>query len=413
MMITAFREMKLLEMNSDTEEHDTMTKMRKVSTAADLFKHIQQSNAGPSRESAVSILGVQIAESPSSESINESQGDLECNSLSQLKMSGSDKNRFPASGQNPSLNMLNSDDDFTEKPDLLRFMQSLHEKTDKHTRMIEECKLVGNRSVALLSQVNAKLDILANQVNMKLDAFGSHHSHQTEPMCIETRNVPLSPIKSFEEFESVEKKANKQFIDAVVQYFGSMHGKNRYVGEGGTVCLQIVDYFFDREFLLNCSWTGTRRRLDKSNDLMNASKIPFHKFDGVINLFHRVVMFSDPLYPLVECQNFLKRCLRNAQQRFREIKGIRAPVARRKRKRNTNQSVLFSMADEKEHQNNENNEEEEQLLKYEGPDEMDITQSETVIVIFLNDSLCIINLLSPYYHGYQMQKPMLLYIDTF
>ncbi|XP_055623930.1 uncharacterized protein LOC129767255 isoform X2 [Toxorhynchites rutilus septentrionalis] len=212
MMITAFREMKLMEMNSDTEEHDTMTKMRKVSTAGDPFKHIQQSNPWPSRESAVSIQGVQIAESPSSESINESQGDLECNSLSQLKMSGSDKNRFPASGQNPSLNMLNSDDDFTETPDLLRFMQSLHEKTDKHTRIIEECKLVGNRSVALLSQVNAKLDILANQVNIKLDAFGSYHSHQTEPMCIETRNVPLNPIKSFEEFESVEKKANnKQF----------------------------------------------------------------------------------------------------------------------------------------------------------------------------------------------------------
>ncbi|XP_055522690.1 uncharacterized protein LOC129716857 isoform X3 [Wyeomyia smithii] len=254
------------------------------------------------------------------------------------------------SSEEPTSLLQSSNDDPTKAPDIRELLQSLHEKVDKNTRILEEYKLAEKRTFTLLSQVNAKLDVLANQINLK--NFGSQNSQRVETLCNETIAAPLSPIKNFEELQSLEKQAkDQQFVEVVTKYFGSMHGKSRYVGEGGTVCLQIIDYFFDREFLLTCSWTGTSR--PKNSDEVTMPKIPFYKFDRVIALFHKVVTFSDPTYPLVECQNFLKRCLRNAKQRFIEIKGVRASSARKRRKQNQNQSVRSSVDGYQEKQDEE------------------------------------------------------------
>lgn len=87
-------------------------------------------------------------------------------------------------------------------------------------------------------------------------------------------------------------------------------------------------------------------------------------------------MFSDPSFSLVQVQKFIHRCLRNAKQRFEEIKGTRAPVARKRRKRNEDHSALHSMDNEEEKQDDE----EYSLVEYDGPGEMDISDNKPIIV---------------------------------
>lgn len=367
-----------MELNTDTEEYETKKKVRKVTTAADLFKQIQTSKPGPSREAPVPIQDVEEEEamdSSLSEPEIETRIDAGRNGSSLLNPMMRN-NQSSGSVRTPPLKPCGSaDDSFTQEPDLRQLVLSLHKKVDENTRNIEESKLAGDRSVALLSQINAKLDVFAPQVNIKLDALASQKPQQIELESIGNMSVPLKPVKSLEELQSLEKKSsNAQFAAGIIQYFGSMHGKDRYVGEGGTVCLQIIDSFFQREFLLNCSWTGTTR--NKNSDEEPVSKIAFHKFDGVITLFHKVVMFSDPSFSLVQVQKFLHRCLRNAKQRFEEIKGTRAPVARKRRKRNEHHSALHSMDNEEEKQDDE----EYSLVEYDGPDGMDISDNKPIIV---------------------------------
>lgn len=81
---------------------------------------------------------------------------------------------------------------------------------------------------------------------------------------------------------------------------------------------------------MSCSWSGISRNERNENVIF---KIPFHKYEGIIRMFHKVVQFSDPTFSKVQCEQFLHRCLRNAKQRFEEIKGTRAPVARKRCKR--------------------------------------------------------------------------------
>lgn len=120
----------------------------------------------------------------------------------------------------------------------------------------------------------------------------------------------------------------------MVASIGQLHDGQRYTGKGGSVCLQIMDYFFDRQFLLKCSWTETRRKSSEQEQV--SRRIPFGKFEGVIKLFYRIVLQSDPEFSLDECKAFLHRYLRNAKQRFEEQGGSRKPAARKRKLRESN-----------------------------------------------------------------------------
>lgn len=376
-----------MELNSDTEEYEPKKMLRKGTTAADLFRQIQTAKPGSSREVPVPMQEVEVEaveearEEPMDSSLSEPEIETridagrDSSSLLNPKMrdnQSSGSGWTPTPPLEPQSSIINS---FSQEPDLRQLLLSLHKKVDENARKIEESKLTGNRTVTLLSQINAKFDVLASQINTKLDAIASQKPQQIEPVWTGNIRAPLKPVESLEELELLEKNSsNEQFVAGIIHHFGSMHGKDRYVGEGGTVCLQIIDYFFQREFLLNCSWTGTTR--NKNSDEVIVSKIAFHKFDGVITLFHKVVMFSDPSYTLVQCQKFLHRCLRNAKQRFEEIKGTRAPVARKRRKRNDHRSDLRSMDEEEEKQD----EEDDPLVEYVGQDETGIPDTKPIIV---------------------------------
>ncbi|XP_055597033.1 uncharacterized protein LOC129747045 [Uranotaenia lowii] len=143
-------------------------------------------------------------------------------------------------------------------------------------------------------------------------------------------DAPFAPVKTLEELESLEETArDEQFVTNVILSLGNIFGRNRYVGNGRTVCLQMVDYFFDRKFLKLCSWTGSSRSTNEEGVKM---KIPFQKFSRVIRLFHRVVVYADPQFSSGETLQFLHRCLKSAKTRSEDNQRIRVSVARKRRK---------------------------------------------------------------------------------
>ncbi|XP_062550513.1 LOW QUALITY PROTEIN: uncharacterized protein LOC134215314 [Armigeres subalbatus] len=320
----AVREQKRMESYSDTDESEPRKKIGK-STAAELFKQIE-SQPGPSTSQS-SNFGDRQEDNEKEVSADESylnifpKREVYAEPLKEISTS--------SHSQQGGANFHGTDSTINE-PNLHQLVLSLHNKTDENAKQIQSIKQSQNRYAALLSQMNAKLDIIATQK--------TRQEVPVQPESFDTKANPLTPIKSLADMESLEKRSdNGSFIQSVVQHIGSIHGKQRFVGDGATVCLQIIDYFFDREFLLSCSWSGISRNKKANENII--SKTPFHKYDGIITLFHKVVLFSDPLFSKVQCEQFLHRCLRNAKQRFEEIKGTRASVARRRCKQSERHRV--------------------------------------------------------------------------
>ncbi|KXJ84120.1 hypothetical protein RP20_CCG019767 [Aedes albopictus] len=185
------------------------------------------------------------------------------------------------------------------------------------------------------NNVDVKLNkvlVLLAHANAKLDAIGSGSSADCKHECgsVALRNISFSPVKNLLDFEALEENCKRdEFVMENVATIGQIHGRQRYTARGGTVCLQIVDYFFDRQFLMQCSWTGTGRKHAEGDQVPR--KIPFSRYERVINLFYQTVLHSDPEFSLDECRAFLHRCLRNAKQRLEELGGTRKPVARKRR----------------------------------------------------------------------------------
>lgn len=181
------------------------------------------------------------------------------------------------------------------------------------------------------SKLNKCLTLLAH-ANAKLDALGAagpsqcKHEHQA----VVLNKIILKPVKDLHDMEVLEENCkNEEFVKSIVASIGQLHGRQRYTGRGVTVCLQIMDYFFDRQFLLHCSWTGTGRKSADQEQVQR--KVPFCKFEGVIDLFYQTILRSDPDFSMVDCKEFLHRCLRNSKQRFAEIGGTRKPTARKRK----------------------------------------------------------------------------------
>ncbi|XP_038109315.1 uncharacterized protein LOC119766915 [Culex quinquefasciatus] len=175
----------------------------------------------------------------------------------------------------------------------------------------------------MLSELHVKIDTIGENVDKLIKYFGSvgPGSAHITPQA-EHREPKFAPVKSLEGLKSLESKsADPKFVQETVWHFSRLHGKDRFVGKGLDVCHQIVNSFFDPEFLISCSWTGGGR---------NVKKIPFMVFGKVIDLFLQVVLNSDPQFSMDQLKGFLHQCLRNAKQRAKNLGG-KKPMSRKRK----------------------------------------------------------------------------------
>ncbi|XP_058831046.1 uncharacterized protein LOC131689769 [Topomyia yanbarensis] len=198
---------------------------------------------------------------------------------------------------------------------------STQTESEESTSLNDSINTKLNKIFSMLSHLNTKVDALA--------AMPCQHAKASPNGTLS--KITLQPVQSLADLERLEENCrDENFVKITVTSIGRIHGRHRYTGRGATVSLQIIDYFFARGFLVQCSWTGSGRTSGKEE--AKKQKIPFMKFDKTIDLFYQTVLHSDPTYTVIDCKAFLHRCLRNAKQRFDEVTGARKPVSR-KRKR--------------------------------------------------------------------------------
>ncbi|XP_062560897.1 uncharacterized protein LOC134225116 [Armigeres subalbatus] len=200
--------------------------------------------------------------------------------------------------------------------EILNVLERIENKVDDMARQQEKCLL-------LVAQANAKVDALASTSIGKATVDEPRKLYQ----------LKLTPVKSFADLEAVEEQCkDDEFVDEVLRSIGSIHGKNRFKGNGGTVGHQVIDYFVDRRFLRQCSWTGISKTFDENQHLVR--KVSFSKYERYINLIYSVIRNADEDYTMEKCHKFLKQCLRNSKQRLDETKMVRLPAARNRSKKN-------------------------------------------------------------------------------
>ncbi|KAL1404276.1 hypothetical protein pipiens_018971 [Culex pipiens pipiens] len=179
--------------------------------------------------------------------------------------------------------------------------------------------------IRMISELHVKVDTIGQKVNQIESYLSSRESGSSRgPSTTPSLKRTFKKVKSLKELETLEQKCHDpEFLQESIDYLGSIHGKSRYMGEGATVCLQLYDTFFDRRFMLSCSWTGSGKK---------QKKIPFLRFEKVIELYFLAVSYSDPTFTLDQTKRFLHRCLRNATQRVKEVSG-KKPVSRKRKLR--------------------------------------------------------------------------------
>lgn len=177
------------------------------------------------------------------------------------------------------------------------------------TRSLDDCVRMTD------TQVYAQL--LANQQQMmqQLSVLQSSVDHlmgqqSIDKPCKDTYSRSfINPIKTISELDELEnklkdKQSYNNLVSALTFVCGSS-GKCR----GLDSCYKLVDYFFSREFFLNCSWTGSTRDITEK-------KIPLKYYTRVRNCFMEIVRKSDINFTEMECEKFLKVVIKNAKPRL-------------------------------------------------------------------------------------------------
>ncbi|XP_035778015.1 uncharacterized protein LOC118459077 isoform X1 [Anopheles albimanus] len=194
----------------------------------------------------------------------------------------------------------------------------------------------------LLMRTNRKLDLLLKKMNRlqkrvtvieKNMMFLENH----KKVCASTRKepatevpgnsnntfgmqdsllLPFSPVSCLFELEKLEEMAkDMHFINYVKMQVLRIVGIKVVEGEGLSYCWRIVDLFFTRFFMTQCTWSGRiAKKTGTSKGLKK--KIRFKDFDYVINLFYVTGNYADPLISKEETESVLRRAIKNANNRF-------------------------------------------------------------------------------------------------
>ncbi|XP_049533489.1 uncharacterized protein LOC125949997 [Anopheles darlingi] len=179
-----------------------------------------------------------------------------------------------------------------------------------------------------ISTIRRKMDVLKSQIPSLKTVL---KTVEIDPVAPPLSSL-LKPIQSKEELDELEAKAkDEEYRNAVIHAAGRISGYDRK-GEGESICFQMIDYFFDRKFLMECSWLGRRHR--RVNGELN-KKIGLIEYGHTMKLFHECISVSDETFTQFHCYNFvrvkiLRRSLRRVLAKKTKIP-VKAPKPRSKK----------------------------------------------------------------------------------
>lgn len=132
----------------------------------------------------------------------------------------------------------------------------------------------------------------------------------------------LTPVGSVDELAALERALEDRKV--VQQFSGGMSFICGITGkaQGTDCCYKLIDYFFTREFLTQCSWTGLVRlsdansQQDPSTSADGTAKVPLKFYKNIRALFLNLIMQADKDFSELDCEKFFKTVLKNSKQRL-------------------------------------------------------------------------------------------------
>lgn len=117
-----------------------------------------------------------------------------------------------------------------------------------------------------------------------------------------------------------------------------MHYMKQFIGNTGdtvngqNVCYELVDKFFNRQFMTTCSWTGLSRSEEP--------KIGLKECTNILNVFFTIVKNVNEHFSVKAMEEFLKSVTRNAKKRS-ELKNIRQSAIKRRGRKLPNSPIVI------------------------------------------------------------------------
>ncbi|XP_055527985.1 uncharacterized protein LOC129720528 [Wyeomyia smithii] len=141
---------------------------------------------------------------------------------------------------------------------------------------------------------------------------------------VDNQNFTFSPAASIEDIKQLEKNlTDETYTDKLMVFMHKVIGHTGDNCNGQNMCYALVDQFFERNVMLNCSWSGGSKS--------NIPKFAMKDCKNISCVFFRIVHNGNPTFSKKLLEIFFKQVLRNSKTRS-QAKGLRQPTIHRRGK---------------------------------------------------------------------------------
>lgn len=220
--------------------------------------------------------------------------------------------------------------------------------------------MIIEKQTSLIKQMNNSIVGL----NEKINVLAGQHTNVFNQNNIIAKKPFAKAITSDDLIDLNEKAKDIDFAEKCSIYIFNKYSQFKEENKSGqTVALNIIDEFFDRNLLTQCSWSGLARSKNKDEV---ATKIAFGRFENIIELFFKSVKIFDTNYSYLNTKRFLKTQIKNSLQRaIGKNNRISSERTSRKKKEITVLNDDHNETSEVKDENNSSDEESESILSNE------------------------------------------------
>lgn len=139
-------------------------------------------------------------------------------------------------------------------------------------------------------------------------------SQNTQSKTIDTKATTLEPFFDIDSFKNFEEKLNKSssYEDQLVEKFSLICGRDDKRNEID-ICYRLVDYFLERNFINEFSWTGNKREDREGGPSKTKHAMKF--FTNFRRYILKIVRKGHKDFSKTECDRFFKTIMKNSLQR--------------------------------------------------------------------------------------------------
>lgn len=200
--------------------------------------------------------------------------------------------------------------------------------------------VIGNQNRIMDNQTNLMKTVARMQTTLDFLVESMVENDAPQKMYLskehDTKSI-IAPVECLDDLNNLEKllddQKTLQKLSSSMAFICGTSGK----AQGIDCCYKLIDFFFTRQFLTQCSWTGATRLTDAnarsgpsdgiesgpSDEIESGpstssgvvGKVPLKFFRKTRQLFLNLVMRADKDFSELDSEKFFKTVLKNSKQR--------------------------------------------------------------------------------------------------